>query len=131
MKRANSPEYHSAVALCQTLIAEVASQFNINMQTLRACLLHGHTSPEGNNRPTQTDRINESTCVKLTTEEQRQRYIGPNEVAIMLDIKPQTLRKQICYDTLPKGFPRPNKINGRNKWIRSDVNAYFAKDHQE
>ena len=125
MKPAISPEQNPAVALCRTLIAVIASQFDISVETLHADLLREHNSPD----PIQAGCRNEPASQKAISEEQNQRYISSNEVAYLLDIKPQTLRKQICSDSLPQGFPRPLKCNGRNKWIRSDINAYFAKKH--
>ena len=128
MRPITSPEQNSAVALCQTLIAEIASQFNISVETLHSCLLREHNSLKDNSRPIQTGHKNESAGTEPITEEQGHRYINLTEVAFMLNIKPQTLRKWICHDKLPVGLPKPEKINGRNKWIRSDINAYFAKE---
>lgn len=51
--------------------------------------------------------------------------IGTNELAIILGLKPQTIRKYLSGNKLPKGLPRPAKQNGRNKWFRDDIEQYL------
>ncbi len=62
----------------------------------------------------------------ITILESDQGFIGSAEVASLLGIERQTLRVWISDGKLPEGFPQPYKVNRTNKWLRKDVNAYFA-----
>lgn len=57
----------------------------------------------------------------------KSKYVDLNFVAALFGYKPQTIRSWLYRDKLPKGLPRPNKINNRNMWLRKHIEEYFAK----
>ncbi|HDS5592559.1 TPA: helix-turn-helix domain-containing protein [Enterobacter hormaechei subsp. xiangfangensis] len=52
-------------------------------------------------------------------------FVFADELAQIFQIKPQTLRVWISGGHLPKGLPRPFKINRRNAWSRVDIEDYI------
>ncbi|EOI1393895.1 helix-turn-helix transcriptional regulator [Klebsiella oxytoca] len=48
------------------------------------------------------------------------------EVASLLGLQPQTIRKWICHDSLPEGLPKPKKLNRKNCWLRTDIESFIA-----
>ena len=55
------------------------------------------------------------------------KYVDLKFIAALFGYKQQTIRKWLYLDKLPKGFPRPEKVNTRNMWLRKHVEEYFAK----
>lgn len=50
--------------------------------------------------------------------------LSTNEAAILLNRKPQTLRKWACYEDGPI---RPVRINGRLAWLAKDIRALLGE----
>ncbi|EBX0727020.1 DNA-binding protein [Salmonella enterica subsp. enterica serovar Virchow] len=101
-------------------LAEAINLLGISTEELSMRLLHDEALRDAFLRPAQNGLQNNSANTK------DQGFIGTTEVALKLGVKKQTLLKWICYDTLPPNFPRPFKVNRRNKWRIKDVNAYFV-----
>ncbi|EBA8672796.1 helix-turn-helix domain-containing protein [Salmonella enterica] len=121
MKQYTFPQInHSAADPQLTALAEVINQIGISTEELSMRLLHDNALRDAFLRPTQNGYKNNSANAK------DQGFIGTAEVALKLGVKKQTLLKWICNDTLPPNFPRPFKVNRRNKWRIKDVNAYFV-----
>lgn len=53
------------------------------------------------------------------------RLVSTNDLAQLLNCKPQTIRKWLCQDQLPSGLVRPKKINKKNYWLWDDVQSYI------
>ncbi|EAS6351321.1 helix-turn-helix transcriptional regulator [Salmonella enterica] len=121
MKQYTFPQINNSVADPQlTALAEFINQTGISTEELSMRLLHDNALRDAFLRPTQNGYKNNSANAK------DQGFIGTAEVALKLGVKKQTLLKWICNDTLPPNFPRPFKVNRRNKWRIKDVNAYFV-----
>lgn len=121
MKQYTFPQINNSVADPQlTALAEFINQTGISTEELSMRLLHDNALRDAFLRPTQNGYKNNSANTK------DQGFIGTTEVALKLGVKKQTLLKWICYDRLPPNFPRPFKVNKRNKWRIKDVNAYFV-----
>ncbi|EMB6556425.1 TPA: helix-turn-helix domain-containing protein [Serratia liquefaciens] len=51
--------------------------------------------------------------------------VSTGELAHLLNLKAQTIRKWLCQDKLPNGLPRPKKINSRHYWLRKDIDRFL------
>jgi predicted DNA-binding transcriptional regulator AlpA len=63
---------------------------------------------------------------QLTKDIPASPLISVKEVAILLGLKPQTIRKWLCHDSLPEGLPTPRKLNRKNCWLRTDIESFIA-----
>lgn len=125
MKQYTLSSIHNSAAGRQLIdLAETIHQKGISAEALRAYLLRDNALCNAILSQTPSGHQNSSSGVKPATDDQV--VLGTAEVAAMFGVKPQTLRKWVCYDKLPEGFPRPCKIKGKSKWRVGDINAYFA-----
>lgn len=63
------------------------------------------------------------------TNTQLKRYspIFLPELAVLLNVKQQTIRAWICSDNLPEGLPRPLKMKRRNYWPHYIVEEFLSQ----
>ncbi|MDK9585729.1 helix-turn-helix transcriptional regulator [Lelliottia wanjuensis] len=56
------------------------------------------------------------------------RFISTKELAELLGLKPQTIRKQISDDRLPEGISRPKKVGRLNRWPLKEIIDYLSSN---
>jgi hypothetical protein len=56
--------------------------------------------------------------------------VSTRKLAEILDRKPQTIRKWLSEDRLPKGLERPAKIHGRNFWRSEDIRRFISFSYE-